>query len=83
VNALENDMVINKKHSTYDEDFLNKIFQKFHDYELSVEDYNGLADMINPIEALAKKASIGLNFDDEPADFVRALTENKQSGAKS
>ena len=50
-------MIIDKKHSTYDEDFLNKIFQRFHDYELSVEDYNGLADMINPIEALAKKAS--------------------------
>jgi hypothetical protein len=76
-------MIIDKKHSTYDEDFLNKIFQRFHDYELSVEDYNGLADMINPIEALAKKASHGLSFDDEPADFVRSLSENKQGDSKS
>ena len=36
--------------------------------------------MLNPIEDLANTAAVGLNFNDEPADFLRVLNEVKDNG---
>jgi hypothetical protein len=52
-----------------------------HHHKVSQKDYTGLADMLNPIEALADSASSGLDFNDEPADFLRILNEVKYRGS--
>ena len=36
--------------------------------------------MLEPINRLAEQASNGLNFDDEPADFLRVMNEMKNTG---
>ena len=65
---------------TYQERFLEDIFKKLHNHKISKPDYTGLAEMLNPIEDLANTAAVGLNFNDEPADFLRVLNEVKYNG---
>ena len=65
---------------TYQERFLEDIFKRLHNHKISKPDYIGLAEMLNPIEDLANTAAVGLNFNDEPADFLRVLNEVKYNG---
>ena len=65
---------------TYQESFLEDMFKRLHNHKLSKSDYTGLAEMLNPIEDLANTAAVGLNFNDEPADFLRVLNEVKDNG---
>ena len=60
-------MTPHNKQLTYQETFLEEIFERLHRHKVSQKDYTGLADMLNPIEALADSASLGLGFNDEPA----------------
>ncbi len=74
-------MTPNNKQRVYQETFLEEIFERFHRHRVSQKDYTGLADMLNPIEELADSASLGLDFNDEPADFLRILNEVKYRGS--
>ena len=74
-------MTPNNKERVYQETFLEEIFERLHRHKVSQKDYTGLADMLNPIEALAGSASLGLDFNDEPADFLRILNEVKYRGS--
>jgi hypothetical protein len=74
-------MTPNNKQRVYQETFLEEIFERLHRHKVSQKDYTGLADMLNPIEALADSASLGLDFNDEPADFLRILNEVKYRGS--
>ena len=73
-------MTPHNKQLTYQETFLEEMFERLHHHKVSQKDYTGLADMLNPIEALADSASMGLDFNDEPADFLRILNEVKYRG---
>ena len=70
-----------KKRLAYQEAFLEEMFERLHNHTVSQKDYTGLADMLNPIEILADSASMGLGFNDEPADFLRLLDEVKYRGS--
>ena len=69
------------KRPAYQEAFLVEMFERLHNHKVSQKDYTGLADMLNPIEILADSASMGLGFNDEPADFLRLLDEVKYRGS--
>ena len=69
------------KRLAYQEAFLEEMFERLHNHTVSQKDYTGLADMLNPIEILADSASMGLGFNDEPADFLRLLDEVKYRGS--
>lgn len=73
-------MTPDNKRLVYEETFLEEMFERLHHHKVSQKDYTGLADMLNPIEAFADSASLGLDFDDEPADFLRVLYEVKYRG---
>ena len=73
-------MTPDNKRLVYEETFLEEMFERLHHHKVSQKDYTGLADMLNPIEALADSASLGLDFNDEPADFLRILNEAKYRG---
>jgi hypothetical protein len=74
-------MTPDNKQLVYQETFLEEMFKRLHRHKVSQQDYTGLADMLNPIEALADSASLGLDFNDEPADFLRILNEVKYRGS--
>ena len=74
-------MTPDNKRLVYEETFLQEMFERLHHHKISQKDYTGLADMLNPIEALADSASLGLGFNDEPADFLRILNEVKYRGS--
>ena len=74
-------MTPDNKRLVYEETFLQEMFERLHHHKISQKDYTGLADMLNPIEALADSASLGLGFHDEPADFLRILNEVKYRGS--
>ena len=74
-------MTADNKQRVYQEPFLEEMFERLHHHKVSQKDYTGLADMLNPIEELADSASLGLDFNDEPADFLRILNEVKYRGS--
>ena len=74
-------MTPHNKQLTYQETFLEEMFERLHHHKVPQKDYTGLADMLNPIEALADSASLGLDFNDAPADFLRILNEVKYRGS--
>ena len=74
-------MTPDNKRLVYEETFLEEMFERLHHHKVSQKDYTGLADMLNPIEALADSASLGLGFLDEPADFLKILNEVKYRGS--
>jgi len=74
-------MTPDNKPLVYQETFLEEMFERLHHHKVSQKDYTGLADMLNPIEVLADSASSGLDFNDEPADFLRILNEVKYRGS--
>ena len=74
-------MTPDNKRLVYEETFLEEMFERLHHHRVSQKDYTGLADMLNPIETLADSASLGLDFNDEPADFLRILNEVKYRGS--
>ena len=54
--------------------------QRFHRHSIGSRDLNGLATILNPIDARAETAAAGIAFDDEPADFLKTLREQKSRG---
>ena len=74
-------MTPHTKQLVYQQTFLEEMFERLHHHKVSQKDYTGLADMLNPIEALADSASLSLDFNDEPADFLRILNEVKYRGS--
>ena len=68
------------KKSTYDSNFMERLFARLHGHSIDEADAEGLSKMLEPINQLAEQASNGLNFDDEPADFLRVMNEMKNTG---
>ena len=69
-----------EKKTTYDRHFIELLFAQLHDHLIDEADAEGLSKMLEPINRLAEQASNGLNFDDEPADFLRVMNEIKNTG---
>ena len=69
-----------EKKTTYDRHFMELLFARLHGHSIKEADAEGLAKMLEPINRLAEQASNGLNFDDEPADFLRVMNEMKNTG---
>ena len=67
----------------YDAGFIGTLFERFHRRQISDADAAGLAGMLGPIETLAEQAAGGLGFDDEPADFLRVMAEQRRAGDPS
>ena len=61
----------------YDNVFIDILFRRLHGHTVSQSDSAGLAAMLKPIDELADAAARGLNFDDEPSDFIRAMNSVK------
>ena len=62
-----------EKKTTYDSNFMELLFARLHDHWVNEADAEGLSKMLEPVNQLAEQASNGLNFDDEPADFLRVM----------
>ena len=71
-----------EKNKIYDSDFIKLLFSRLHNRSVDDSDADGLSKMLEPINLLAERASNGLNFDDEPADFLRIMNEVKVTGDK-
>ena len=56
-------MTPHNKQLTYQETFLEEMFERLHHHKVSQKDYTGLADMLNPIEALADSAATSASAD--------------------
>ena len=69
-----------EKKTTYDSNFMESLFARLHGHSIDEADAEGLSKMLEPINQLAEQASNGLNFDDEPADFLRVMNEMKNTG---
>lgn len=67
----------------YDAWFIGILFERFHKLSVSDSDAAGLAGMLGPVDRLADQAAEGLGFDDEPADFLRVMHEERRSGEAS
>ena len=65
--------------TVYDAQFLQLLFRRLHQRGLDDGDAAGLAGMVEPVETLANQAAAGLEFDSEPADFLRVLGEEAKS----
>mgnify|MGYP001253115731 CR=1 FL=1 len=62
----------------YNADFIDDFIRRLHRYNVSGADAAGLAGMITPVDALADRAATDLGFDDEPADFLRVMRQQKR-----
>ena len=65
-----------EKNKIYDSDFIKLLFSRLHNRSVDDSDADGLSKMLEPINLLAERASNGLNFDDEPADFLRIMNND-------
>ena len=70
------------KNKIYDSDFIKLFISRLHNSSVGDSDADGLSKMLEPINLLAERASNGLNFDDEPADFLRIMNEVKATRDK-
>ena len=70
-----------KQHAAaYDAGFIDQMITRLHRYRVSERDSEGLTGMIGPVDALAERAARGMGFDDEPADFLRVMREQRRGG---
>ncbi len=56
-------------------DFVRQMARTWHGIEIDPAEAEGIARMLQPMEAAAESASAHLDFDSEPADFTRLLDE--------
>ena len=64
--------------SVYDADFIDQIITRLHRYRVAYHDSVGLVGMIGPVDALAERAARAMAFDDEPANFLRVMREQRR-----
>ena len=62
----------------YDAEFIDDLIRRLHRYNVSGADAAGLTGMITPVDALADRAAADLGFDDEPAEFLRVMRQQKR-----
>ncbi len=56
-------------------DFVRLMARTWHGVELDAAEAEGIARMLQPMEAAAESASANFDFDSEPADFTRLLDQ--------